>query len=890
MKWAGAEVLATASMSKWEFLKSFGVRDIMNSRTLDFADDVMTLTDGQGVDVVLNSLAGDFIPKSLSVLGEEGRFIEIGKTGIWDASQVAELRPDVTYFPFDLGDVAYREPLFFKSMFRKVMDGFREGSLTPLPQKRYQIEGSISAFRYMAQAKHIGKIVVSQQDRTDNLVRKNAGILLSNCCYLVTGGLGALGLRIASWLVTRNARHIVLLGRRDPSDHAREVIRKLEKDGAQVHVAQADVSKREQVVGILEDISDCMPPLRGIIHAAGVLDDGALMQQTWERFVKVMTPKVAGAWNLHLLTKEIPLDFFVLFSSVSSLWGTPGQGNYSAANAFLDGLAHLRSAKRLPCVSINWGSWAEIGMAAALDDNIQQRRKSRGLGTIDLESGLEILGRLMSGESVETAVINVNWEEYLQQFSGGIVPPFLSEMLKEERKHAREDRVQRSEESGLLLKVKEAPQGEREQIVAKYVRKEMAQLLGIDPGETLDPQKPLRELGLDSLSAIELRNAFESSIGHALPATLLYDYPTLESVSSHLAEKLIPEEANTGAQSESLRNGNHDNKITRESDNVSSNKPEPSPNEKQPEPLRSRDLQSMVPIHTKGSRLPLFIVYISPLSIHLRLGQEQPIYYFRALWNEGKLSPEIHIEDIAADNIKEMKTVQPEGPYLLGGYSIGGLIAFEMAQQLIRIGDSVSLLFLLEPISPGRLSSEKSGGIFSFFTNNWHRDSLNRLLFWKLVEVWFGLFRSLRNSKIRLPATLKVDYIKTLHRLSRNKRFSHSYMGRTIMYKVNQAVFESGLSVPDEFRRGYVNTLYRVARRKYFPDTYPGRIIIYKVKERSTVDIGKWEFLAKGGADIKEMDLGGHLELIASRTEAAWIGGLKRYLKKAQDRCSLKTG
>ncbi len=222
----------------------------------------------------------------------------------------------------------------------------------------------------------------------------------------------------------------------------------------------------------------------------------------------------------------------------------------------------------------------------------------------------------------------------------------------------------------------------------------------------------------------------------------------------------------------------------------------------------------------------------------------------------------------------------------MGGYSIGGLIVFEMAQQLYRIGDSVSLLFLLEPISPGKLSSEKSVGMFSFFTNHWHRDSLKRLLFWKLVEVWFGLFRSLRNSKMPLPSSLKVDYIKTLHRLSRYKRFARSFMGRRIMYKVNQAVLESGLSVPYEFRLGYVSTLYRVANRKYFPDTYPGRIIIYKTKERSTVDIVKWKILAKGGAEIKEMELGGHLDLIASTSEWAWIGGLKCNLKKAQERCS----
>ncbi len=550
--WAGGRVFATASHGKWEFLKSMGIKHIMNSRSLDFADEVMTLTDGQGVDIVLNSLAGDFIPKSISVLGDQGRFIEIGKIGIWDAKQVSELRPDVSYFPFDLGDVGHKDPSSFQIMFRKLMDGFREGKLKPLPQKRFPIEDSIKAFRYMTQAKHIGKIVVYQQGRSDDPGQKETGILRSNCTYLITGGLGALGLQIASWLQTQNARHIVLLGRNDPSDDAREVISKLEKDGIQVHVAQGDVSNKEQLERVLKDINDSMPPLRGIIHAAGILDDGVLMQQTWERFAKVMAPKVSGAWNLHMLTQEMPLDFFILFSSVSSLWGTPGQGNYSAANAFLDGLAHFRRAKRLPCVSVNWGSWAEAGMAAALDSNIQQRKKTRGLGAIDSESGLKILGRLISGDSVQTAVLNVNWGEYIQQFSTGAVPPFFSEMLKEKIQHVKEDKVQHAKQPGLLLQIEKVPVSQRQQIVSTYVREETAKLLGLDQEQSLDPQKPLVDLGLDSLSAIELRNAFEFSIGCALPATLLYDYPTLDSLSKYLAEKIILKEHMTDTHSDLL--------------------------------------------------------------------------------------------------------------------------------------------------------------------------------------------------------------------------------------------------------------------------------------------------------------------------------------------------
>ncbi|MCP4264051.1 MAG: SDR family NAD(P)-dependent oxidoreductase [Candidatus Brocadiaceae bacterium] len=896
VKWAGGEIFATASPGKWEFLKSTGIRHIMNSRSLDFADDVMTLTDGQGVDIVLNSLAGDFIPKSFSVLGNQGRFIEIGKSGIWDAKQVSELRPDVSYFPFDLGDAGHKDPEFYQAMFQKLMDGFREGKLKPLPQKRFPIEDSIKAFRYMAQAKHIGKIVVYQQDPLETQGQKETGILRSDASYLITGGLGALGLQVAGWLQTQNARHIVLLGRKGPSNDAREVISKLEKNGVQVHVAQGDVSNKEQLDKVLKEMTKSMPPLKGIIHAAGILDDGVLMHQTWERFVKVMTPKVAGAWNLHVLTQEMPLDFFVLFSSVSSLWGTPGQGNYSAANAFLDGLAHFRRTKKLPCVSVNWGSWAEVGMAAALDSNIQQRKKTRGLGTIDLESGLKILGRLISGDSVQTAVFNVNWVEYIQQFSAGVAPPFFSEMLKEKRQYVKVDKVQHAKQAGLLLQINKAPVGQRQQILFDYVREETTKMLGLDPGEPLAPQRLLVELGLDSLSAIELRNAFELSIGCALPAVLLYDYPTLEDVSNYLAKKIIPKEAISDTHSELLQSGNGDNKISRESDGVSSENIEPSFEEKQPEALQSKELQSMVPIQTSGSKLPFFIVHNTPLSIHLGLGPDQPIYFFRSLWDKGKLSSEIRIEDIAADHIKEMKTVQPEGPYFLEGYSIGGLIAFEMAQQLYRQGEEIALLFLLEPISPVRFSSEEVAKVISsnskkkawYSLMNMFRKFLGTIIR-KIIEIGFSGFNAILNSRIPLPSSLRVDYVSILYRLSRNKHFAHSYPGRIIIDKVKQAIVDSGLSLPSAFREGYVDTLYLIAWKNYFAHTYPGRIIIYKVKQKSTVNIFTWEQLAKGGAEIKDMDLRNHLDPHKIENKSAWINGLKDYLEKAQASCSAKT-
>jgi len=711
------------------------------------------------------------------------------------------------------------------------------------------------------------------------------------------------------------------IGRKAPTEAAREVISKLEKNGVQVHVAQADVSNKEQLDRVLREINELMPPLKGIIHAAGILDDGVLMHQTWERFTRVMAPKVAGAWNLHVLTEGVTLDFFVLFSSISSLWGTPGQGNYSAANAYLDGLAYFRRAKRLPCVSANWGSWAEVGMAAELDSNIQQKKKMRGLGAIDLESGLNILGRMICSDSVQSAVIDVNWAEYAQQFSAGTAPAFFSEILKEKTQHVKEDKGQYAKQSGLLLQIEKAPVSQREQILSTHVKAETAKLLGLDPGESLDPQRPLTELGLDSLSAIELRNAFEFSIGQPLPATLLYDYPTLENVSAYLADKIIPKETVTDTPPEDSGKGSEDNEISRESESKPSDQGEPSlkekPNDKlssvsntpndgpsvrdrtqseveaQVDILHNEELLSMMPIHTKGSMPPFFFIHGSPLSMHLHLGMDQPIYYFGGLWKEGNLSSEICIEDIALVHLKEMKTVQPKGPYFLGGYSIGGLIAYEVAQQLQRQGEEVALLFLLEPISPYKFSFEKfAEDIPLKYKEKRHylsRNKLYKFLGRITFDVAFSGFNSLLKSRIPLFSALRSDCLSVLLRLCRNKKLAQTRSGRRIIRKVKQVIVNSGLSLPPDFRKNYVKNLYIVALKNYCAHTYTGRIVIYKVKQESSVEIFAWEQLAGAGIEMKEMDLKEHLDPIATENNPVWVNGLKDYLERAQANCSVKT-
>jgi NADPH:quinone reductase-like Zn-dependent oxidoreductase len=533
---AGAVIFATAgSPEKRERLRLLGVPHVMNSRSLNFVEEVMERTGGEGVDIVLNSLAGEFIPKSLSILKTKGRFLEIGKTGIWDESQVAQLRKDISYFVIAFDQMIVDKPAFVGTMLRDLISKFQEGILQPLPRRVFPIEQARSAFRYMAQTKHTGKIVLAFDDTAPKAIPQGPASLRSDATYLITGGLGGLGLLLARWMVDRGARHLALLGRSGPSVSALQAVSKLEEAGAQVAIIQADVSREQEVSKALADIGAAMPPLCGIVHCAGLLDDGTLVRQEWARFAKVMAPKVSGAWNLHVLTQGRPLDFFVLFSSIVSVLGSPGQGSHAAANAFLDALAHARHASGLAALSVNWGGWAEVGAAAR---SISAKRTPTGMDTILPPKGLEVLEQVLRQDYVQVGAIPVNWQEFARRFPAQNVSPLLSDMVRASRPRAGVA-APAAPHSKLLRQLLEAPPGERRSLLLSYVQSEASRVLGLDPSAPIDPRRPLNEAGLDSLLAIELRNALGIGVGRSLPATLLFDFPTIESLADYLAREML---------------------------------------------------------------------------------------------------------------------------------------------------------------------------------------------------------------------------------------------------------------------------------------------------------------------------------------------------------------
>ena len=368
----------------------------------------------------------------------------------------------------------------------------------------------------------------------------------SDGTYLITGGMGALGLLVAQWMVEQGARQLVLVGRREVSSQAQKILTHMEQAGVKILVAQADVSNTSDVVSMLEKLEVAMPPLRGIVHAAGVLDDGILLQQNWERFTRVMAPKVKGAWNLHTLTQKLPLDFFVVFSSAASLLGSPGQGNYAAANAFMDVLAHYRLSIGLPGLSINWGPWSDSGMAASLSSRYQARLATQGLNTIAPEQGLQVLEKVLGQAFAQVGVLPFKWSVFRQQLSSVKQLPLLLELVceistKEETKQAS---AQRHE---ILKRLQETPTSEspantlrkRQELLIAYLQDKVIKVLGLSTSE-LDVQQSLHDLGLDSLMAVELASLIRSELQVDLPIRALVEEPNIANLAAVLIDQLIP--------------------------------------------------------------------------------------------------------------------------------------------------------------------------------------------------------------------------------------------------------------------------------------------------------------------------------------------------------------
>lgn len=521
----GAEIFATAgSEEKRAYLRSVGIRHVLPSRTIDFAAEVMRLTEGRGVDVVLNSLTGALADATLSVLSPSGRFLEVGKRDVLTKQQVAERRPDAEHYQYDLAEEADRDPSLIPALLRELLDKLASGELSSLPVKEFETHGE--AFRFMAQARHTGKIVITRTGSATEPV-----VIDPAATYLITGGTGGVGVHFAEWLVKRGARHLLLLSRRGGDVSAENAMERLRAEGAEVRVACVDVTDAAALKDLLAEIPK-HAPLKGVMHAAGVLDDRSLLRQSFASFMTVARPKWMGAWNLHLLTRSLPLEFFVLFSSAATLIGMPGQANYSAANGMLDGLAIWRRSQGLPALSVAWGPWSGAGMAEA------SKPEEFGFGWITAEEGTRALENLLAQGATTAAVFPVvSWSRFVSQRPPGASSLFASLADKAGNTVVSAGNVaapKTDRKASFAAALLQAEPAERSVLLAEHLRQQTVQILSLAPDKAVDEDAALHDLGLDSLMAIELRNTLQISLDRQLSPTLVLDFPTLHALRETL--------------------------------------------------------------------------------------------------------------------------------------------------------------------------------------------------------------------------------------------------------------------------------------------------------------------------------------------------------------------
>jgi NADPH:quinone reductase-like Zn-dependent oxidoreductase/thioesterase domain-containing protein/NADP-dependent 3-hydroxy acid dehydrogenase YdfG/acyl carrier protein len=683
----GAEVFATAgSDEKRDVLRRLGVKHVFSSRSLDFAEQIMEVTGREGVDVVLNSLPGEAIASSLGVLRAYGRFLEIGKTDIYQNRKIGLLpfQDNLSYFAIDLDRLLRQRPATVTSLFAEVMHLFDSGVYQPLPLTEFPARNVAGAFRYMAQRKNIGKVVVSIDAVTssDEYACSPSQGNASSGTYLITGGLGALGLQIAQRLATNGVRHLALLSRSAPTAEIKKKLAPLVAAGVKVVTLQGDVANAASLRAALEQIPDDFPPLRGVYHAAGVLDDGVLFDMTVERFDRVLAPKIGGAWNLHTATLDLPLDAFVLFSSVACVLGSPGQGNYAAGNAFLDALAEYRRHHELPATSVNWGPWAGAGMAAR--SNLNESPKARSIAPIDPTQALDVLDGLVDAGPANVTVADVRWPELLRMMPGRR-PSLLADMTVEDGHLAAKDQ-QSSLDVEFRRQLAEANLEVRQTMLRECLAGELARIMGIDAAN-LDLEQPLNALGLDSLMAMELKAVVESRLGFSLPMARFFENPSVVSLAADAAKLIAADGTNAQGASASSSNNGRGGDVSRGS------------------------WSPILPLETRGSLPPLFLLHpfggdvrcYFELSRHL--GTDRPIYAITARGFNSSLPPHETMDAMLADYASAIRDVCPRGPYHLAGWSTGGIYAYALADRLKRDHERVGLLAMFDTPMPSLLDA-----------------------------------------------------------------------------------------------------------------------------------------------------------------------------------------
>jgi phthiocerol/phenolphthiocerol synthesis type-I polyketide synthase C len=555
-KHLGAEIFATAGTdAKRDFTRLLGADHVFDSRSLAFADDVMRASGG-GVDVILNSLAGDAIPRNLRLLRPFGRMLELGKRDFYENLHVGlrPLRNNISYFGIDADQLLVQRPDTARRVFIDLMALFADGSLQPLPHRTFDAANIAIAFRHMQASRHIGKIVVNFAPDFAPLAPPMAELppmARADATYIVTGGLSGLGLRTAWWLVRHGARHLALLNRRGAAGTpgAEAILEEFAAAGVSILAPRCDVADAAAVRDALASIETHMPPVRGVVHAAMVIEDALLCDMEPGQLHRVLAPKICGALHLHEATRDRRMDFFILYSSATTLFGNPGQAAYVAANMALEALATERRALGLPATCIGWGPIADVGYLARNERVLEALAGRMGGAALRSEEALLALEPLLASTAGNLALIDLDWATLSRFLPASQAPKFSGlarSMVGQRSAHAESAQELRRRVAALAG-------SELAAALTEIVRAEVAEILRIAP-ERIEAGTPLLDMGMDSLMAVELAASIESALDIQLSALALSGGPTIESVVERIVRLLHPVE---GASVEDTADTDH---------------------------------------------------------------------------------------------------------------------------------------------------------------------------------------------------------------------------------------------------------------------------------------------------------------------------------------------
>ena len=561
-RYRGAEIFATAgSDEKREFVRLLGADHVLDSRSLAFADDIMKITHDEGIDIVLNSLAGEAINRNLSILKPFGRFLELGKRDFYENSKIG-LRPfrnNISYFGIDADQLLIERADLAAQLFNEMMGLFSEGVLRPLPHRVFPASQIEDAFRYMQQSRQIGKVIVSFQGEANELpipeipAQPQAPLVCDpKGSYLVTGGLSGFGLETAHWLADKGAKTIILASRSGkPPAESEAILKALQKRNISVELRACDVADKQAVATLFAEFNNELPKLKGVIHAAMVLDDGLIRSMSHEQFNKVLSPKVAGAWNLHeaTLTLEVSknpndkqsnntdLDFFVLYSSATTFLGNPGQANYVAGNMFLESLASYRRADNLPATYAAWGAIGDVGFLAR-NEEVKEALQSRlGGSVLSSQQALSMLEKLIASDITGAAIIDFDWNVIQRIMPGARAPKYI-----EQQRQVRHTDSDHLEDIQTLIADMDAE--ETQELITGLLLTEIEQILRL-PREKLDLNSSVFDLGMDSLMGMELVLAIEERFAVKLPVMALTEGATISRIAERICGQLLTSDNET---------------------------------------------------------------------------------------------------------------------------------------------------------------------------------------------------------------------------------------------------------------------------------------------------------------------------------------------------------